>query len=248
MNKIVRIGSDKCVAFSDLPITSVEESLPSNTTGLDEILNSGWILWDNNNINSGQVWSTDKLVPMLQFNTVAGFWKAFDSTDFSEGKRFTFMRKGIKPMWEDPHHIGGAFIKIDLRKFECDFKNIFMYFILGIVGESLTHPAYDSLNITGITLLNEPRGKQIKIWIKNSNLELTKCALDQEYESLLPTGAELTMVPFNILMLKHIRKIASGLLTTINTSKSLPQVQTRLTQSKSSRNVKRKRYFYKRSA
>ena len=100
---------------------------------------------------------------------------------------------------------------------------------------------YDSLNVSGITLLNEPRGKQIKIWIKNKDFKLTKSALDPDFERLLPSDAELIMIPFDILMLKHIRKVASNILDMINISKPI-ECQPKV---KSSRNVCRKKYFYK---
>jgi hypothetical protein len=169
-------------------------------------LNTHWVLWKQESVPKGK-WSSNCIKKINNFSTVEGFWGTYDNTKFKEGDRYIFMRKGIEPMWEDPSHSNGAYIKINIRK--TNHMEIFMNFVLGLIGESLVVDQYDSSNITGMTFVNEQGAKQLKIWISDKTKPLNKSNVLDEFTGLVKCSTNQNpyiLIPFDSLYDKHPKK------------------------------------------
>jgi len=166
-------------------------------------LNTPWVLWRH--VAS----SKNKSIIVERVTTVNEFWHLFDQTPFEVGVKYTFMRDGIEPRWEDSRHFNGAHVKINLRNYD-NHHEIFLYFLLGIIGESLTVDTYDSLNITGLTYINEKNATQIRIWLSDKSRELNKSTVTSEFNKMIIGNNNVNpyqLISFDELRSKHYKKM-----------------------------------------
>jgi hypothetical protein len=155
----------------------IESYVRKDTPGLEQTFQSTWVLWK-------QFKSEDKTyncIPYCKFNTVAGFWFLMNILDFTlKGERLIFMRENIMPKWEDEKHKYGANTVISFSdKFNA--KEVYVNFLLGLVGETFCSANYDTLNITGMTCVYEKNYKQIRFWLSNQNMPLNYENIPKEY-------------------------------------------------------------------
>lgn len=122
-----------------------------------------WVMWVQNS-GSFQEWEKH-IVCCDEFYTIEEFIDKTKNLVFDGRKKFIFMRKGIKPCWEDPKHKTGAYctakIKLEMN------KNSYLNCVSNIIADRFLETG--SLNITGVTCIFGPRSKQIRIWISDKN-------------------------------------------------------------------------------
>lgn len=138
-----------------------------------------WVLWYQDNRSN-----TYAFAPLCKFRSIAGFWTLMNNIKYTQNVRLVFMREGIKPEWEDPRHISGAQCVIEITKWE-NANSILLNCLIGIVSETFTINEYDSLNITGVTYINDSVFKQIRIWLSDGSEYLGVNEVSLEYQNLL---------------------------------------------------------------
>ena len=69
-----------------------------------------WTLWFYKNDKS-QSWEANQK-PVINFDTVEDFWSLYNHIEVASklqiGSDYSLFKKGIKPMWEDPHNKDGG--------------------------------------------------------------------------------------------------------------------------------------------
>ncbi|AGC02094.1 hypothetical protein H012_gp362 [Acanthamoeba polyphaga moumouvirus] len=138
-------------------IFEVEKFINNNTPGLEYNFTNPWIVYKNKN--------------SCKFETIAGFWTIFNEP--LEFGRTTILRENFI----HSNLTTNANCKLLSIKFRdnIDIYSVFLKCLLGIVGETFTCKGIDSLNIYGLSYINEPDSKKIIIWIsKNIDIERYK--------------------------------------------------------------------------
>lgn len=162
------------------PIYDIEDHLTKNTEGCKYFFTNPWVVWKQytSSNNSEEYVYT----PKYRYSTIAGFWTLMNCINM-ENRTF-FMRDGISPQWEDPKHENGAHLIITLDK-KCNYYNIFLNCLLCIIGETFCNGTYESLKITGITYVNEPFLKQIRIWTSDENTPIYASMISDSFIEIL---------------------------------------------------------------
>lgn len=150
-----------------------------NISGSEYPLTSQWIFWEHskNEIDG----YCKKFIPISKFHTIAGFWNFIHNSSFLEKERFVLMRDGITPRWEDVHHLFGSHLTITLDSTK---HNAIIELLIGLVGECMFNESYESLDITGITYVNCPKSKQIRLWSRNDKIQIDMIHFTREYKSI----------------------------------------------------------------
>ncbi|QGR54087.1 hypothetical protein [Moumouvirus maliensis] len=144
-------------------IFEAEKFIDNKTPGLEYKFTTPWIVYKNKN--------------SCKFQTIAGFWSLFSKP--LEFGRTTILRENFisSNMVENlTKNNNCKLLSIQFRD-NIDIYSVFLKCILGIVGETFTCNGIDSLNIHGISYLNEPNSKKIVIWISN-NVDVDKYKLN----------------------------------------------------------------------
>lgn len=152
----------------------VEDDIPMDSPGMEHPFSNPWIFWSQNTPYNEHDKTNYELVPICRFTTIAGLWTFVCDFDLANKSRVTIMREGITPKWEDPAHNGGGNLFIYIDCINTDSYDLFINCFLGIIGETFTKKSFDSLDITGITFVNELKFKQLRIWSSDSTLEIGK--------------------------------------------------------------------------
>lgn len=152
----------------------IEDCIHDNHPGLKYLLQTPWVLWHQS--KSKRNWNVDNMKPVYRFSTIAGFWYCYHNLSFRNGARYVFMRDGIKPNWEDMHHMDGGYTTIDFSDVEMnDYQAIFLHYLMSLVGEQLSNSKlYDSSEITGMTYIRDfykkpaKQQKELRIWVTSN--------------------------------------------------------------------------------
>jgi hypothetical protein len=159
-------------------ICHIDELIPKDSPGLEYSFTNPWIFW-NQRLKEKTALKYS-FFPVCKYSTIAGFWTLMNNLNIKEGDRIFFMREGIRPLWEDPVHKNGAHLIITLNK-DQDCRNIFLNCLLGLVGETFCNDEYESLKITGLTYINEPTLKQLRIWTTDENIPIVASMISDTY-------------------------------------------------------------------
>ncbi|AGF85166.1 hypothetical protein QJ854_gp616 [Moumouvirus goulette] len=140
-------------------IFKVEKFIDNNTPGLEYNFTNPWVVYKDNN--------------SCKFETIAGFWTIFNEP--LEYGRITILRENFI----SSNLSQNANCKLLSIKFRDNFDiySVFLKCLLGIVGETFTCNNVDSLNIYGVSYINEPDSKKIIIWI-SKNIDIDKHELN----------------------------------------------------------------------
>ena len=135
-------------------------------------LNDTWILWSHELCDTN--WDENSYSIVFEFNDLENFWKLYNNFESLGGlnkKDYFLMRKGIKPLWEDPNNRNGGIcsLKIPITKSADIWSELSMY----LVGESFFEDVDKMNDINGISICPKSVWSIIKIWNKdcNNNLE-----------------------------------------------------------------------------
>ncbi|KAL7720862.1 eukaryotic translation initiation factor 4E type [Entamoeba marina] len=136
-------------------------------------LHFNWTFWkdDFSEKNASKTQFESNLLELDSCGTIEDFWSAFSklpSLELLQQKKITlhFMRKGIKPMWEDPKNVDGGTITIKCKK-EDTSKIWKEALVLAISGEeSLMHTVGE---ITGISISMKKSNNLLIIWLNSTN-------------------------------------------------------------------------------
>lgn len=153
-----------------MKIYEIEKYISEDTPGIKYPFTCPWILWIQGKYCNKKDYD---LRPVYKFSTIAGFWILMNNIKFRSNHRYIFMREGIMPKWEDPNHTSGGQLYFTTNS-KNKIHNIFLECILYIIGETFTNENCDSTEITGLTYINEPNLKQIRIWTKTESLDISK--------------------------------------------------------------------------
>lgn len=156
MNKYTQENNE--TKFITNIVYNVEEKLHLGIPGSQYHFYNSWIIWRNDNNN---------FIPTYRFSSIAGFWSLVNNIDLNKITSLVFMKEGISPNWEDKAHVNGGYCAVTINTYNPNFNDIFMTFLLALIGESLFDNDYDSSNITGITYINKPELKQFRFWLSN---------------------------------------------------------------------------------
>ena len=184
--------------FSNMDeVYHIEEHLPSDYPGIDCPLQDTWVFWYEKCIKKKYI-----MIPKYDFHTVGGFWCLIHVIQIPKGQRVLFMRDGILPKWEDPHHENGGYCHVDItgkinhvetRDFgkileqqgrdniphhELHPYGIFIKFLLAIVGETFCE---NNEKITGIIYIDDNSRRQIRLWLSDWTLELNETTISKKY-------------------------------------------------------------------
>jgi hypothetical protein len=120
-------------------------------------------------------WDLSSYKHFMNIESPKDFWGFHNNIDIKKGMYF-IMKNGIKPLWEDPSNIKGAYysLKADENIVYKDFLEISIGFI--------TNTLLDKNNeyVTGVSVTKKNKFHVIKIWLKkdidfniNSNYQLS---------------------------------------------------------------------------
>ncbi|AGD92590.1 hypothetical protein LBA_00672 [Megavirus lba] len=147
-------------------IFEVENYIETDTPGLEFDLTNPWIVYHKNS--------------SFRFQTIAGFWGIFKSIPLGHitVQRENFVT-GITKNTININNINNAInsnlLVINLNNNDTDIA--FIKCLLGMIGETFNTKFVDSLDIYGISYINERNNKKIVLWI-SKNVDLQKHKLD----------------------------------------------------------------------
>ena len=148
----------------------IEDHIPESTPGLEYPLSNPWIYWVQAYRSKNQPNGSYQLSPKIKFSTIAGFWSFINFFDIAKHTRIIFMREGVAPAWEDPKHRGCGHYIIKFKS-DIDMTEIFLNCMMWLIGETFCNEQYDtSLKITGITVVNTIRIKEIRFWTSTPDI------------------------------------------------------------------------------
>jgi hypothetical protein len=123
-------------------------------------LNDRWVIWVPMYEGKKQV----AAIPLNEFDTIIGFWTVMNVIREHRIGRYMLMRKGVTPMWEDPHHSNGSMLTISVGSARHSVRETFIEFSLSMIGENLM---LFPTTITGITFIRD-RINQMRLWLSVS--------------------------------------------------------------------------------
>lgn len=203
----------------DERIYHIEKHIKSDTSGIEYPFTNPWICWKQ---HPKEVTGKYSYEPICKYSTIAGFWTFINNLEIQNMQRIIFMREGICPEWEDKKHINGAHFIITLNNKQNSY-NILLDCLLGLMGESFCNDKYENLNITGLTYINEPFLKQIRIWTSEKDNILDVSKISDEYKKCFENAnidfsKQFLFVTFKKLMKKAQQKDKINSVNSVNKS------------------------------
>jgi len=113
---------------------------------------------------------------LCSFDTVQSFWECFNSlpsvTKLQPKSSYHLMKKGVKPIWEDPENQKGGFwtIRISKEDTEAAWKEL----VLASIGEQFAPVLQDGDDITGVTVSIRGYDNIVQLWNKQADANKTK--------------------------------------------------------------------------
>ncbi|ANB50748.1 hypothetical protein [Powai lake megavirus] len=148
-------------------IFEVENYIETDTPGLEFDLTNPWIVYHKN--------------LSFKFQTIAGFWSIFKS--IPQGhitvQRENFVTDITKNNINNINNTTNSNLLV-INMVSNNNKNTDIAFVkclLGLIGETFSTKFVDSLDIYGISFINEKNSKKIILWI-SKNVDLQKHQLD----------------------------------------------------------------------
>ncbi|KAI8098010.1 translation initiation factor eIF 4e-like domain-containing protein [Gilbertella persicaria] len=161
-------------------------------------LESEWTFWYDKfvpNLSATDYEANLKIIATI--SSVQKFWSIYNNIDGPERLGFRsnyhFMKKGIKPIWEDPHNeYGGSYhFKIPKQYTKTTWRDILVLLIGGQLEDSIKNTIY------GVSISSRQHVDNYQIWTAQNNTtlsdEVVKSALN---ELLQPT--EIQSIYFKI--------------------------------------------------
>jgi translation initiation factor 4E len=126
------------------------------------------------------------------FGTVEDFWRYYNHmvkpSKIETNSNYHFFKKGIKPMWEDPHNAKGGKWVLTLKGDKGLVDVIWENVVLAMVGETL-----DSEDeVCGAVFSKRKGGDRIAVWNRNRENELAIMNIGRQLKSIL--GADVSKV------------------------------------------------------
>lgn len=155
------------------PLTTTTAEPTTTTTTPKELtvkhpLMHTWVLWYCKS-DKGKNWE-DCLKEVATFDTVEDFWALYNHIQLASGlphaSDYYLFKKGIMPMWEDPHNREGGrwLIQID-RVVRNDFLDVYwLELLMAMVGEQFDD---GSDYICGAVVNIRGKGDKISLWTKD---------------------------------------------------------------------------------
>ncbi|CAH1644569.1 unnamed protein product [Spodoptera littoralis] len=149
--------------MSSTVIESVSSDLPER---MKHPLRDEWTFWllmgDKKN------WE-DNLEKLTSFNTVEDYWCLYHHmkvpSELKLGQDYMIFKKGIQPMWEDPHNKkGGRWLIMLDRMTSAHMDSIWADTVLILIGATLEHTD----DICGVVVNVRDKNK-ISVWMKTND-------------------------------------------------------------------------------
>ena len=149
--------------------------------------------------SSDNDWSISSYHEIINFVSVKDFWLVTDCI-LSKSKMllngmFFIMKKGIKPIWEDPENTNGGYISWKLEKEDVTsaWENLSSLFVIGDLGD------FTQFKPTGISISPKKNNNIIKLWVaddisadKFDNVKLSDNCIFKDYLKLYKSHTVLT--------------------------------------------------------
>ena len=135
-------------------------------------LSDKWVFWAH--LPHDTDWTMKSYIKIVELNTLEemiALYKCLPEKMIKNCMLF-FMRKNIKPIWEDPKNKeGGCFsFKVNNKKVAQIWKQ--MSFVLA--GNTLANDLKFAKNINGITISPKKSFCIMKLWVSNTNVQHTR--------------------------------------------------------------------------
>jgi translation initiation factor 4E len=151
-------------------------------------LQTAWTFWHDKYQGPSQSASDyePNLRELCTFDTVQGFWNCFNVlpsvNELKTKSSYHLMRKGIKPIWEDPENAQGGMWSIRIKKEDSEF--VWREMAMAVVGEQFATVLAPDDDICGITISIRKTDNILQVWNKKAATNTQKI-LDR-IEALLP--------------------------------------------------------------
>jgi hypothetical protein len=129
---------------------------------MTHVLNDTWVLWAH--LPHDTDWSVKSYKKILTFNTVEEAVALYETIPLSMVQKcmLFLMRKGIKPMWEDPKNKNGGCFSYKIKNNHIGAAWTKVSYLL--LGESLAESPKSKIN--GITISPKKNFSVLKIWLE----------------------------------------------------------------------------------
>jgi hypothetical protein len=176
---------DTMATDGDYPMTKDEGASAASLEEPHHKLSSDWTLWAHLPHNTD--WSIKSYIPVSTFTTIEetiAVTETLSETLVANCMLF-LMRKGVKPIWEDPlNRTGGCF------SYKVPDKSVYKVWkeLTYVVAGSTISDNADFVNcVTGITISPKKKFCIVKIWMKNCSNQ-NPAIVTNHVKGIVPQG------------------------------------------------------------
>ncbi|KAG0322449.1 Eukaryotic translation initiation factor 4E type 3 [Podila horticola] len=168
----------------------VESVEPKSTVGGSEsraVAVDNWVFWHDKFIaNATPAEYTENLKEISDVNTVQTFWSVYNNITGPERLSLRcslhFIRKGVKPLWEDPkNEHGGAW---NFRTAKADTAFVWRELLMALIGEQFEETIAKEDQIFGLSVSARWNSDIFQIWNMNSALKENSTVMEKVTEIL----------------------------------------------------------------
>jgi len=151
-------------------VVATTAATPDGELQMKHPLQNTWTLWFYKNDKS-QSWEANQK-PVINFDTVEDFWSLYNHIEVASklqiGSDYSLFKKGIKPMWEDPHNKDGGrwLISLDRNMRSLHLDNFWMEVLLLLIGEAFGE--HHGQLVNGAVVNIRGKGDKIAIWMSSA--------------------------------------------------------------------------------
>ncbi|KAG0234552.1 Eukaryotic translation initiation factor 4E type 3 [Actinomortierella wolfii] len=151
-----------------------------------------WVFWHDKYVaNATPAEYTENLREISEVNSVQSFWSVYNNIKGPESLSLRYslhvIRKGIKPLWEDPlNERGGAW---NFRTSKADAPFVWRELLMALIGEQFADAIAEDDEIFGLSVSARWNSDIFQIWNKDSSLKDQSTVMEKVKEIL--KGIEL---------------------------------------------------------
>ncbi|KAF9978396.1 Eukaryotic translation initiation factor 4E type 3 [Actinomortierella ambigua] len=133
-----------------------------------------WVFWHDKYVaNATPAEYTENLREISDVNSVQAFWSVYNNIKGPESLSLRYslhvIRKGIKPLWEDPlNERGGAW---NFRTSKADAAFVWRELLMALIGEQFEDTIAEGDEIFGLSVSARWNSDIFQIWNKDSSLK-----------------------------------------------------------------------------